>query len=148
MNKIEWNGDAGREYVNRRAVKFLTRAAITVKREAQSLLSVQGVGKIDKSGAVVPNTGGNAPKVYNAFPSKPGEPPRKQSGELRRSVTYEVDKGELTARVGTNKPYGRYLELGTKRGLAPRPWLRRALAHMASRVNELLGNIEGSIGDA
>lgn len=75
--------------------------------------------------------------------SKPGEPPRKQTGHLRRSVTYEVDRENLTARVGTNVTYGKYLELGTKRGLAPRPWLRPALARVAARVNELLSQIGG-----
>lgn len=74
-----------------------------------------------------------------AVRSAPGEPPRKQTGRLRASVTYEVDEAGMNARVGTNVKYGRYLELGTKRGIAPRPWLRRALAEMWSRVNELLG---------
>lgn len=80
-------------------------------------------------------------RVYGAFPSKPGEPPRKQHGRLRASVTYEVDPDTLTARVGTNVEYGRHLELGTRRGLAPRPWLRRALLEMRGRVNELLSGL-------
>lgn len=83
-------------------------------------------------------------RVYNAFPSKPGEPPHKQTGNLRRSVTYEVDARDLTARVGTNVTYGRHLELGTSRGLAPRPWLRPALSRIRSRVNQLLSQIGGS----
>jgi len=75
--------------------------------------------------------------VYGAFPSKPGEPPHKQTGHLRRSITHEVDRVNLFARIGTNVEYGRYLELGTKR-MAPRPWLRRALNEMTSKVKSIL----------
>jgi len=78
-------------------------------------------------------------RVYGAHPSAPGEPPRKQTGRLRASVAYEVDEAALTARVGTNLDYGLYLELGTMRGLAPRPWLRRALAESQARINVILG---------
>ena len=77
-----------------------------------------------------------------AFRSKPGEPPRKQTGRLRASVTHEVDPTTGAGRVGTNLPYGKALELGTKRGLLPRPWLRRALAEMAARVEQLLAMIK------
>lgn len=78
---------------------------------------------------------------YGAFPSAPGEPPHKQTGRLRASVAYEVDEGTLTGRVGTNVDYGKYLELGTKRGIAPRPWLRRALAESYGKIQEILANI-------
>ena len=44
----------------------------------------------------------------------------------------------MEARVGTNLAYGKALELGTKRGLLPRPWLRRALAETQGEVNSLL----------
>ena len=39
---IEWHGDEAKKHVKNRAVQFLARAAITVKREAQQLLSVPG----------------------------------------------------------------------------------------------------------
>ena len=52
----------------------------------------------------------------------------------------------LTARIGPSKKgradeYGRYLELGTKRGLAPRPWLRRALDESRTQINTLLASL-------
>jgi hypothetical protein len=126
---VEWNGSAAEDHVRRRAVQFLTRASIEVSRRAKELLSVAG------SGRVKGRSGG--PAVHSA----PGEPPYKQTGRLRASVTYEVDESTLEARAGTNVEYGRYLELGTKRGIAPRPWLRRALAEMQDRVNALLAAI-------
>lgn len=68
--------------------------------------------------------GGGRPHV----PSRPGEPPRVDTGRLRSSITHEVVsklKG-IVGRVGTNVKYGRYLELGTSKML-PRPWLIPAL---------------------
>lgn len=80
--------------------------------------------------------GQGGPLIYGAVRSQPGEPPRKQQGRLLGSVAFEVDG--LEARVGTNLPYGKWLELGTKH-IAPRPWLRRALLEMRSQIQAVLG---------
>lgn len=58
-------------------------------------------------------------------PSAPGEPPGVVTGELRRSMTYEIEKTPqgITGRVGTNKEYAVPLEFGTSR-MAARPFLR------------------------
>lgn len=47
--------------------------------------------------------------------SSPGEPPALESGELRRSITWEVDEDKVIGRVGTNKIYARYLAGGTSK---------------------------------
>ena len=75
-------------------------------------------------------------RIYGATRSKPGEPPRKQLGHLRRSVTYEVDDNQV-GRVGTNLKYGRWLELGT-RLMKARPWLRRALKECQDQILSIL----------
>jgi phage gpG-like protein len=125
---VEWHGDAAMDHVRGRAVQFLYLAAFTVERKAKDLLSVAGSGRVKgrKSGPVTH--------------SRPGESPRKQTGILHDSVTSEVDPSSLSARVGSNLKYAAWLELGTGR-IAPRPWLRRALAEMQSRVNELLAKV-------
>lgn len=51
--------------------------------------------------------------------SKPGQPPRKDTGTLVRSIFGQVDpkgwhKGRVVGRVGTTVKYGAFLELGTK----------------------------------
>jgi hypothetical protein len=137
MADLEWHGDEAIDHCRQKAVGFLTRAAITVSRRAKELLSLPGTtvrigGGRDKKGRF------KGKRITGAVRSKPGEPPRKQTGRLRSTVTYEVDAKTLEARVGTNTVYGRALELGTKKGLLPRPWLRRALAEMQSKINQLL----------
>jgi phage gpG-like protein len=133
MNRLEWHGEEAKREVQSKVVKGLYRAAQVVSRRAKELINVEGAGqgkkgRRDKKGRF------KSSLVYGANPSKPGEPPHKQTGHLLRSVAYEVDEEALEARVGTNVPYGKFLELGTKAGLAPRPWLRRALHEVAARL--------------
>jgi HK97 gp10 family phage protein len=87
---------------------------------------------------IMKHKGTGAKRIYGAFPSAPGEPPHKQTGRLRSSVTYEVLDGELIARVGTNVKYAKWLELGTK-NMAPRPWLRRALNESGDEIDRIMG---------
>lgn len=141
MSRLDWHGDEALGHCRQKAVGFLTRAAITVTRRAKELLSLPGTavrigGGRDGKGRF------KSKRITGAVRSKPGEPPRKQTGRLRATVTYEVDPAALEARAGTNTAYGRALELGTKRGLAPRPWLRRALAEMQGKINQLLSGGE------
>lgn len=69
--------------------------------------------------------------------SRPGNPPHRQTGTLVRSITvdsvFDVHGPKIVGRVGTNLPYGKYLELGTSR-MRPRPYLRPALRRMHARV--------------
>ncbi|MFO0887534.1 MAG: hypothetical protein U0790_00145 [Isosphaeraceae bacterium] len=80
-----------------------------------------------------------AARIYGARRSQPGDPPYKQTGLLRSSVTHEViaSAGGIVARIGTNLKYGLYQELGTNRGIAPRPWLRRALDESRAEIAAL-----------
>jgi hypothetical protein len=134
-NRIDWHGEEAIEMVHSRAVQFVTSAAIIVKRRAQDLLSIAGT-------AASIAKGHKGSRVENAVRSKPGEPPRKQTGDLRNRTTYEVDADSATARVGTNEPKGKALEMGTKRGLLPRPWLRRALAESQQEIESLEGKLD------
>lgn len=128
-HRVEWHGDDAERMVRAKLVRGLHRAAYTIQRRAKELLSVAGTGRVKgrKAGPVVR--------------SAPGEPPRKQTGRLRASVSIEVDEASLTARVGTNVEYGRWLELGTKKGLKPRPWLRRALAECHARITSIFAGL-------
>ena len=76
-------------------------------------------------------------KVTLQTHSLPGEYPRKQTGELRRNITYEVSEDGLTGRVGTNLLYAKFLSLGTKH-MRPRPFLRKTLMKEREAVARLL----------
>ncbi len=117
----------------------LARAAAVVARRAKDLLGVAGTFKRDSGGKVLRDRRGRFLRVYGAFPSRPGEPPHKQTGRLRGSVAWElVDTGRTwIARVGTNVRYGRFLELGTRR-IRPRPWLVRSLDESRSQIRTIL----------
>lgn len=142
MADVDWHGDAAMDYVRKRAVSWLKRAAQTVSRRARFLLQIPGTAARGAPGRDKKGRFTRA-RILGAARSRPGEPPRKQTGRLWASVTYEVDETALEARVGTNVPYGKYLELGTKRGIAPRPWLRRALAESMDQIWSFLSNIGG-----
>ena len=134
MGKFVWNGAAARKLIEEKTQRKINAAAILVTSHAKKLISVPGTGE-RRGGNVTPTrSGSRARRIYGAFPSAPGEPPHKQTGRLRGSVTWEP--GKLRARVGTNVKYGRYLELGSGR-LKPRPWLKRSLAEMAASIRAL-----------
>lgn len=81
--------------------------------------------------------------VYNFTHSRPGNPPFKQKGNLRKSVAYEVVG--LVGRVGSNlkQPrYPLYLELGTRK-MGARPYLRSNLKKYRRTLLKILGGTPG-----
>jgi hypothetical protein len=67
-------------------------------------------------------------------PSQPGEAPARQTGALARSIRFRAARRDrlayavsASADSGGGAFYGRFLETGTSRGLAPRPFLSPAL---------------------
>lgn len=80
------------------------------------------------------------PRPYTS-PSAPGEPPRKRTGWLQRNVLYELDEAQKRGRVGIGRMalYGVYLELGTRRGLAARPFLLAMVNKHRAELQKLAG---------
>lgn len=89
----------------------LTKACIHMTNETKKLISVPAPRR-----RVVARNG----SIYWRATTRatPGAPPRKLSGNLRRSVSYDVDMGEFIGRVGTNVNYGRFLEYMDHRWLS------------------------------
>jgi len=91
---------------------------------------LESVGYVTKTGGlrqkrVEPGTGRKAEKI-GTYVSKPGEVPRVQFARLKGSIEWEIHPVLPVGRVGTNLPYGKFLELGTRR-MAPRPFMRPAI---------------------
>lgn len=94
-----------------------------MERLVQARRGLRGMGKL----------------VRHAFPSLPGDPPHRQTGDLASSVQIDVSDagGKPVGKVGTNLRKGRWLELGTKK-MAARPWLRRAFLEKIPAVRQII----------
>lgn len=139
MSVRGWKGDAIARKVKAEEKKRLARAAGVVRDHAKELLNVSGT---TKSGKAERDKRGRFLRQYGISPSAPGEPPHKQYGRLRLSVTWEhvTSGGQQAVRVGPSgypAKYGRYLEKGTSR-MKARPWLVRAFRESYSRVRAIL----------
>lgn len=119
--RSEWHGPNRKRDIRDEMKKRLQACAIHVSGFSKRLISTQGT---INTNAPTRDSKGRFQRKYGSNPSQPGDPPHKQTGRLRASVTWEF-VGTI-ARVGTNVLYGRWLELGTKK-MAARPWLRRSL---------------------
>jgi len=118
-----------------------------------------------------PETGEKAGKI-GSYRSKPGEPPRTQTGHLLRSIASEMHPTLPIGRAGVTKsaPYGKHLEFGTRPhtiaakrvriltdgtrffgrkvkhpGIAPRPFMRPAIKRSVKTIEWIMKKMQ--IGD-
>lgn len=61
------------------------------------------------------------------------------TGNLRNSITHDVDDGEPAAYIGTNVEYAPYQELGTVHMVA-HPFLKPAVADHANEYRKIIEN--------
>lgn len=121
------------QMIRRIAVERLRGACRLLTREIKKRLAIpNALIQLGKTGRKFTVRGSKG-----KYPSKPGEYPRKVTGNLQKSVTYEVDKEQLQGRVGTELDYGSYLELGTK-NMKPRPWLMRTFDAIYNQLIKIL----------
>lgn len=81
--------------------------------------------------------------------SSPGEPPRKDSGDLWNSLqATEVVfiSNEIDIFIFTTVPYAKWLEEGTDRGLEPRPWWEPSFQEIVQHVGDLKALFAESLG--
>jgi HK97 gp10 family phage protein len=130
-----WRGEEFKNLVRSGLTKNLTAAGTLLMRDVKTALN--------KSGRTVTFTKTKTGKVRKKLgkrgsdPSKPGEPPRKQTGALRNKVFKKLRQGGKVIRVGTRAPHGGLLEFGTK-NMAPRPYLRSTLAEDEGEIARIL----------
>jgi hypothetical protein len=137
---IKWHGDKIRGKLRTELRKRVSKCAGLVKREAIGLVGTSGTTQ--RTGQTKRRRGGVL-KVYrkrskrlNAAVSAPGEPPRMQTGRLKRSVKVKIMKG-IRGRVYSRDPKAHLLEFGTVK-MAARPWLNVALANMRAAIQSVL----------
>jgi len=150
-----WHGNKVKTEIRKGTFEALRDVALATESAAKGLMKAGGrtesgqvafgaysikTGRGLASSAYDPNTGKKGLNKINTYRSKPGEPPRVQTGTLRRSITHELSKAVPVARVGTNVVYGKHLELGT-RNMAPRPFMRPAMMMIAPFARRRFGGI-------
>lgn len=131
--QLQWHGAGFEEWYKALVAARLERAVRHVANRVKEKLSLSGVGFSGRPGK-------RGTRIYGFIRSKPGEPPRKQTGTLRRGITYEVDKDLLIARVGVMGPalpYAKALELGTPK-MKRRPFLRQTLFEESANIQQIL----------
>ena len=138
---IEWHGKAVTDAIESSVEARLEMAAITVENEATNRI------RAPKSGSA---KGVGIWKGVVTRRSAPGEAPAGQSGALVGSIAHGKPR-RLKRIVGTNLPYGRFLELGWKarngKYIAPRPWLEVSLFASINKIKRLFsGGISLSHG--
>ena len=136
-----WHGEKIKGKMRRGTFEALRDVALATESAAKGLMKGGGrtesgevaygayslkTGRGLASSGYDPATGRKGLSKINTFRSKPGEPPRVQTGTLRRGITHELSRTVPVARVGTNVEYGKFLELGT-RLVQPRPFMRPAV---------------------
>lgn len=126
---LSWDEQVMQE-IRRLEGRRIKAAAAHGTRRVKELLSVPAPRK-----TVTAKSGRYAgTRYYRATtPAVDGAPPRKLSGRLRASVTYEISPDGLTARIGSNVIYARRHEFGRH------PFLRRALEEARSEIEAILG---------
>jgi hypothetical protein len=130
MPIIDWRAEAVTKLATGVIEKRMARAVIIVRDQVKVLIN-----RGNKDGT---------------NPSAPGEPPKKVSGRLQKSIASRVTKdsnGNVVGLVGSNVPYEPRLELGfsgtdslgrTYHQL-PRPAFRPALEMQKSTIRQILG---------
>ena len=126
--KINWYADRCINEAEKVRKSALTKAALVVVREAKSSIGDTGIRGATKS-------------ERRKYRSKPGEPPHRDTGTLLKAIDYEL-VGNDTARVGVKKAvkYGYWLEYGTSK-MAPRPFLRPALAKSRKKIVKIFKDV-------
>jgi HK97 gp10 family phage protein len=151
-NKLIWHGD---EFLYRFKLLLLARidkAARHLVNRVKEKLSLTGVGQAIVGHfrrEIVGSAKSGRPlyfadvwykkrqRIYGFVRSLPGEPPRKQRGQLRMSIAHELDRDSFVARVGSNLLYAKFLELGT-RYMKPRPFLRVTAFEEANAITAIM----------
>lgn len=127
-------------------VRLDTRATMLATRATLRLRMAQATIIVRDEAKVLLNTGQPrkttaAGNIVGLAPSKPGEPPRKITGQLQNSIRNEVRESlrTIVGLVGTDLKKARPLELGNRKGtLKARPFLRPALFNNLNRVRRIL----------
>src|SRR5437868_13610486 len=122
----EWNGDEILKKLQADLGKRLEAAAIYLKGKT--------IEALNESQPYEREEGEKGIYYRGLEPSEPGNPPKKITGFLQRSIAHEMSGDKKAAFVGTNLEYGLWLEIGTTK-MKARPYLRSTLLKEGPVIN-------------
>lgn len=120
---VNWRGGIAAKIVQDATARGIRLAVAFASDEIKSRIKISNRvggggrdsrGRFTGGGAVSPTPGGGPPMRRKH--SRPGEPPRSDTGTLRRSIFHSFSRSIMTGSVGTTVKYGVALEKGFKRG--------------------------------
>jgi hypothetical protein len=114
LARFAWNGGSAPWVVRSAIADGLERAAAWVRKEIRK-------------------------KINLRYPpaSRPGQPPRRRTGNLYRNIDFWLNRKTLEVRIGPTEDaeYGLYLEFGApRRNLKPRPHLFKTVREQQKRI--------------
>lgn len=128
---VHWDGDDYMAGLKAQLAINLEKAAIYLKGRVKE--------ELNRSQPYERYVGENGVYYRGLDPSLPGEPPKKITGFLQRSIAHEM-RNEFAgprAFVGTGVEYGLFLEIGTVKML-PRPFLRSTLDKEQATIAKII----------
>lgn len=125
---MKWDGDKFLDRTKQEIDKGFVRAGIYYTSQTRKYLNVDQRYKRAKTSG----------RHRGLSPSKPGEYPRKLSGQLQRSITWAYDANKMVLTVGSNLAgYPSFLQTGTNR-MAARPWLTLSFEAEKNTIGRLI----------
>lgn len=127
--RLKFNTREVMHSIEQTASKRMLEAVQAVRTQTLETLSGNRSGRTYR----VPGTS----RYYTA--SAPGQPPAQATGQLRQSVktAIEGEGRKIIGMVGTDLPYGKMLEFGTRK-MAARPWLRPSWEKSLDKIKSIL----------
>ena len=137
-SKLDWDGDE--------VLADFERAVSVALRDTSDLVASRIRRTMPGQGASVrQGTGGDTKRRAVYTPSNPGQPPGVRSETLQSSVVNEM-LTPTRAIIGTNQPYAKHLEFGT-RNMSKRPFLlpgfKKSRKRAVSRFRKVLAQQAG-----
>jgi len=139
---LEWNDAKFMSFISDEMMKAMEKATIYTQGVAKEMVGGAGTGREYKRGK----------KIHRA--STPGSPPARDNGILANSISYTIKrtifgvKGYVGSDIDkirsedstSDVEYGYYLEKGTSRGIAARPWLLPSLIKAKPKITSIFKN--------
>ena len=107
---FKWYGKQYAKGLHNALFRGVKKATVYIRRKVVQAISKSS--RVGGGGVRYPKKGAKEPMKFRH--SRPGQPPRSDTGKLKQSIKGSWDKKKLIGAVTTMLKYGVYMEIGTK----------------------------------